>query len=47
MTDDDREIIRKAMAYDLTLIFQQEPGKTYTAEEVDKILYTYITGTQQ
>ncbi len=47
MTDGEREIIRKAMAYDLTLIFQQEPEKTYTAEELDKILRTYITGVQQ
>lgn len=47
MTEQERKDTQKAMAYDLSWIFKQEPGKTYTAEELDKILFTYITGSQQ
>lgn len=47
MTEGERKDTQKAMAYDLSWIFKQEPGKTYTAEELDKILYAYIMGAQQ
>lgn len=47
MTEQERKDIQKAMAYDLSWIFRQEPEKTYTAEELDKILFTYITGARQ
>ncbi len=47
MTDAERQDTKKAMAFDLSRIFKQEPGKTYTAEELDKILFTYITDVQK
>lgn len=43
----EREIIRKAMAYDLILIFNQNPEKTYTVEELVKLIDAYISGVQQ
>lgn len=36
--------IKKAMAYDLLIILQANEDKTYTAEEVKKIIQTYIAG---
>ena len=47
MTEQERKDTQKAMAYHLSWIFRREPGKTYTPEELDKILFTYITGVQQ
>lgn len=43
-TENDRKDIRKAMAYDLVQIFESEPDKTYTAEELKKLLAAYIKG---
>ena len=39
--------IKKAMAYDLLIILQANEGKTYTAEEVVKIIQAYIAGLAQ
>lgn len=39
--------IKKAMAYDLLIILQADEGKTYTAEEVEKIIQAYIAGLAQ
>lgn len=39
--------IKKAMAYDLLIILQANEGKTYTAEEVEKIIQAYIAGLAQ
>ena len=47
MTETEIKNTQKAMAYDLIRIFEQDLGKTYTAEELKKILDAYITGAQQ
>lgn len=47
MTETELKNLQKAMAYDLIRIFEQDPNKTYTAEELKKILDAYITGAQQ
>lgn len=39
--------IKKAMAYDLLTIFKAEDGKSYTPEEVEKIIRAYIAGLTQ
>lgn len=39
--------IKKAMAYDLLIIFKTEEGKTYTPEEVERIIQAYISGLAQ
>ena len=39
--------IKKAMAYDLLIILQAGEGKTYTAEEVEKLIQAYIAGLAQ
>jgi len=39
--------IRKAMAYDLLIILKAEDGKTYTAEELERIIQAYIAGLTQ
>lgn len=36
--------IRKAMAYDLLVILKENGDKTYTAEEIEKIIQAYISG---
>ncbi len=38
---------KKAMAYDLNIILKAEPGKTYTAEDIEKIIQAYIAGLSQ
>lgn len=43
-TENDRKDIRKAMAYDLLQIFKAEPEKTYTPEDLEKLLAAYIQG---
>jgi len=47
MTENERRDAQKAMAYDLNRIFERDPQKTYTPEELKKILDAYITGAQQ
>ena len=47
MTETELKNTQKAMAYDINRILKQEPGRTYTAEDIEKILDAYITGTQQ
>ena len=46
-TENERKDIQKAMAYDLLKIFKQNPEKTYTTEELEKLIDAYITGAQQ
>lgn len=43
-TESYRNDIRKAMAYDLLQIFKAEPEKTYTPEDLEKLLTAYIQG---
>lgn len=40
-------ITKKAMAYDLTKIFEKEPDKTYTTQELKVLIDAYISGVQQ
>ena len=46
-TENERKDVQKAMAYDLLRILKQNPEKTYTAEELEKLIDAYITGAQQ
>ena len=46
MTDAERQDARKAMAFDLCNIIDEHPKQeTYTAEEVKKLIKTYVTTT--
>ena len=47
MTETELKNVQKAMAYDLNRIFKQDPDKSYTAADLEKILDAYITGAQQ
>ena len=42
-----RKIVQKAMAYDLLRILKESPGKSYTYEELEKLIDAYISGLQQ
>lgn len=47
-TDREAVEIKKAMAYDLLETFEtSDENKTYTAEEIKKIIKAYITGLAQ
>ena len=46
-TESERKDVQKAMAYDLLRILKQNPEKTYTMEELEKLIDAYITGGQQ
>lgn len=39
--------VKKAMAYDLLVIFKGGNVETYTPEEVEKIIQAYIAGLSQ
>ena len=36
-TENERKDVQKAMAYDLIRIFEKDPEKTYTAEELKRL----------
>lgn len=40
-------IVQKATVYDLMRIIKEEPGKTYSQEELEKLFDAYITGAEQ
>lgn len=40
-------IVRKATVYDLMRIIKENPDKTYTQEELEKLFDAYITGAEQ
>lgn len=46
-TEKERLDVLKSMAYDLTVIVEKDPEKTYTAEDIKKLIQAYITGVQQ
>lgn len=46
-TENERKDVQKAMAYDLLRILKQNPEKTYSTEELEKLIDAYITGVQQ
>lgn len=45
-TERESNEVKKSMAYDLIQIIEEKPEKdSYTAEEIKKIIKTYITTT--
>jgi len=46
-TENERRDVQKAMAYDLIRIFEEDPGKTYTAKELKELINAYISGLKQ
>ena len=46
-TENERKDVQKAMAYDLLRILKQNPEKSYSTEELEKLIDAYITGVQQ
>ena len=45
-TEKEILIIQKAAAYDLKLILQKEPERTYTVKEINDIIDAYIAGAE-
>lgn len=39
--------IKKAMAYDLLILLKADENKSYTAEDIEKIIQAYIAGLAQ
>ncbi len=46
-TENERKDAQKAMAYDLLRIFKENPEKTYSYEELEKLIDAYISGLKQ
>lgn len=46
-TEKEIIIIQKATVYDLIQLIEAEPEKSYTPDELKKLLNAYITGAQQ
>lgn len=46
-TEKEVVLIQKATIYDLMRIIKEDPDKTYTAEELEKLFDAYITGAEQ
>lgn len=47
-TEAERQDTRKAMAFDLCNIIDERPEqKTYTAEEIKKLIRVYVTTSEQ
>lgn len=46
-TNQESMDIKKAMAYDLLIILKSDENKSYTAEEIEKIIQAYIAGLAQ
>lgn len=46
-TENERKDVQKAMAYDLLQIFEANPEKTYTVDELKALINAYISGVQQ
>lgn len=45
--ENERKDIQKAMAYDLIRIFEKDPEKMYTIEELKHLIDAYISEVQQ
>ena len=45
--ENERKDVQKAMAYDLLRILKEDPDKTYTYADLEKLIDAYITGSQQ
>ena len=46
-TEKEVILIQKATMYDLKRILEQEPDKTYTVEELKRLIDSYIQGAEQ
>ncbi len=46
-TENERKDAQKAMAYDLLRVFKENPEKTYSYEELEKLIDAYISGLKQ
>ena len=46
-TENERKDVQKAMAYDLLRILKESPGKSYTYEELEKLIDADISGLKQ
>ena len=46
-TEKEVVLIQKATIYDLMRIIKENPNKTYTQEELEKLFDAYITGAEQ
>ncbi len=46
-TENERKDVQKAMAYDLLKLFEETHDKTYTYEEIKKLIDAYISGLKQ
>lgn len=46
-TGNDRKDIQKAMAYGLILTFKENTEKSYTYEEIEKLIEAYVSGLEQ
>lgn len=46
-TEKEMVMAYKAMAYDLVKLFESEPEKKYSVEELKKLLDAYIQGAKQ
>ena len=45
--ENERKDVQKAMAYDLIRIFERDPDKSYTANELKERIDAYISGVMQ
>jgi hypothetical protein len=46
-TKDEIIVVQKATVYDIKRILKENPGKTYTEEEINQILDAYITSVER
>ena len=46
-TEKEIVLVQKATVYDLMRIIEENPDKTYTAEELKKLFDAYIRGVEQ
>lgn len=46
-TEKEVVLIQKATVYDLMRIIKENPDKTYTQDELEKLFDAYITGAEQ
>lgn len=45
-TENERKDVQKAMAYDLLRILKADPEKTYSVDELEKLIDAYISGVE-
>ena len=46
-TEAERQDTRKAMAFDLIAILEEQPDKQYTIDELKKLIKLYVTTADQ